>query len=233
MISTPPFSLGFPGSLTQSAYYPGPATISKEEVAIVSKALEERLVFPENTRIRKIISKSGVTDFEVLKASIEKGSSSEEFTLPDSGATVRVIGGDHSEELNQINSCLAKASTYAANEAQKRFISQYMESFKTGNLESYRDSQRTWIKDTSPRVENIFGFVEPYRDPYGTRAEFEGLVAISSQTETKILTKLVEHSATFIKRLPWAMGSSPENNGKGPFEKALFEPPDFSSIHGK
>ena len=82
-----------------------------------------------------------------------------------------------------------------------------------------------------PRVENIFGYVEPYRDPYGIRAEFEGLVAISDPEETRALTKLVEHSATFIRRLPWADGDSLENDGKGPFEKALFEPPDFTSIH--
>ena len=82
----------------------------------------------------------------------------------------------------------------------------------------------------SSDLENIFGFVEPYRDPYGTRAEFEGLVAISDTEETKALTKLVENSATFIKKLPWAEGTK-ENDGKGPFEKALFEPPDFASIH--
>lgn len=91
----------------------------------------------------------------------------------------------------------------------------------------------TWITDKQPRVENIFGFVEPYRDPSGTRADFEGLVAISDPNETKLLTQLVVHSAKFIRRLPWVDGKSTENDGKGPFEKALFEPPDFSSIHGR
>ena len=61
-------------------------------------------------------------------------------------------------------------------------------------------------------------------------AEFESLVAISDRKETELLTKLVEESSKFIRNLPWATGTS-ENNGKGPFEKSLFEPPDFTSIY--
>lgn len=72
------------------------------------------------------------------------------------------------------------------------------------------------------------GFVEPYRDPHGVRAEFESLVAIADDGETAMLAKLVELSPRFIRRLPWA---TEDNDGKGPFEKSLFEPPDFSSIH--
>lgn len=52
--------------------------------------------------------------------------------------------------------------------------------------------------------------------------------AISDPDETKILTALVENSAKFIRRLPWSGTGSAENDGKGPFEKGLFEPPDFS-----
>ncbi|KFG79908.1 hypothetical protein MANI_120270 [Metarhizium anisopliae] len=82
--------------------------------------------------------------------------------------------------------------------------------------------------DKAPRVENIFGFVGPYRDPQGIRGEFEALVAIADDSETRLLAELVDNSAKFIRRLPWA---TQENDGKGPFEKSLFEPPDFSSIH--
>lgn len=230
MLSTPPFSLGYPGHLTQSNYYPGPCIISQDEIAVVSQALENHSIFPENTRIRKVKS-TGIPIFEVLQASIEKDEIAQEFSLQDSKGVVRLIRQDHSEELAQICSSLAEASKYAANENQKTFIFQYMESFRTGSLHAYRESQRTWIRDETPRVENIFGFVEPYRDPHGTRAEFEGLVAISDAEETKALKMLVEHSAKFIGRLPWVDGTSKENKDKGPFEKALFEPPDFTSIH--
>ena len=230
MLSIPPFSLGYPGDFTQSTYYPGPCIINRDEISVVSQALEERSIFPENTRIRKLKS-SGVPVFEVLQASIEKDEIVQEFSLLDSKGVVRLIRKDHSEELARICSSLIDASKYAANENQKSFISQYIESFRTGSLQAYRNSQRTWIKDKTPRIENIFGFVEPYRDPHGIRAEFEGLVAISDVEETKDLKRLVDQSAKFIKRLPWVNGNSKENKGKGPFEKALFDPPDFISIH--
>lgn len=231
MLSTPPFSLGYPSDVAQSAYYPGPEAIGKDEIAAVSMALEQRLVFPENTRIRKA-KLTGTSMYEVLQASIEDDVHATEFSLPNCGGVVRFLRGDHSAELTRVCSSLNEAANYAANENQRTFISQYVESFRTGDLHVYRNSQRTWIRDKTPHVENIFGFVEPYRDPSGIRAEFEGLVAISDTEETEILTKLVEHSATFIRRLPWANENSAENDGKGPFEKALFEPPDFTSIHG-
>jgi dipeptidyl-peptidase-3 len=185
-------------------------------------------IFPENTRIRKITSDKTPT-FEVLQASIEKDAEVEDYPLVGSTVMVRLVRGDHSEELELICSALSEASKYAANDTQKLFISQYIESFTTGSLDAYRESQRSWIIDMSPRVENIFGFVEPCRDPCGIRAEFEGLVAITDNKETKALLKLVEHSTQFIRLLPWA---STMNDGKGPFEKALFEPPDFTCLHG-
>jgi dipeptidyl-peptidase III len=198
---------------------------------MISQFLEEMSIFPENTRIRKATS-TPTPIFEVLQASIEKDTQIHEFLLPGSTGLVRLVRGDHSEELGLICSALSNASKNAANNVQKLFISRYIDSFKTGSLDVYRDSQRTWIKDKSPRVENIFGFVEPYRDPSGIRAEFEGLVAITDSEETKLLLKLVEHSTRFIRLLPWADTGSTENEGKGPFEKALFQPPDFTSLHG-
>ncbi|KAF2280327.1 dipeptidyl peptidase III [Westerdykella ornata] len=228
ILTVPPYSLGYPSDTAQSAYYLGDSTITQEEIAAISQWLEKQSIFPENTRIRKI-SGLGKCTFEVLQASVDRDIEPAEFELPSLGATIRVRRGDHSEELERICNCLSEAKKYAANEKQERFLSQYIESFRTGNLRAYRDSQRTWITDKGPRVENIFGFVEPYRDPHGSRAEFEGLVAITDVDETRTLMKLVKNSSTFIKRLPWAGGT--ENDGKGPFEKALFEPPDFTSIH--
>ena len=223
----PPYGLGFPSDTAQSAYYPGESIITQDEILAISRLLEKHSIFPENTRIQKV-SRPKAHTFEVLKASVEH---TEPFILeiPSLGATMKVKGGDHSEELARICASLSEAKKFAANEKQKYFLSDYIESFRTGDLEVYRNSQRTWIMDKSPRVENIFGFVEPYRDPHGIRAEFEGLVAIMDLEETSKLTKLVESSDIFIKRLPWT--GNDENDGKGPFEKALFEAPDFTSIH--
>lgn len=221
----PPFSLGYSSDTAQSAYYPK-NDIKEEDVAMVSRILEQNSIFAENTRLQK--TNDGV-GFEVLLASVEGGEIAQ-LPLPSGKGSVKLVKGDHSPDLQRVCAELTQALEYAANDLQREFLSAYIESFQTGSLDTYRRSQRIWVRDKAPRVENIFGFVEPYRDPHGIRAEFEGLVAIVDDEETILLTKLVENSATFIRRLPWA---TPENDGKGPFEKSLFEPPDFSSIHGE
>ena len=224
MFAIPPYGLGYSSDTAQSSYYPS-GNLDEAEISNISKLLELEGIYPENTRI----SKQDDLNYTVHIASFES-SKPRSFPL-DSGKTVHIVGGDHAAELANICSELSLAATYAANDTQKGFLLAYVDSFRTGSLDQYRDSLRLWVKDKAPRVENIFGFVEPYRDPYGIRAEFEGLVAIADDEETILLGKLVDNSAKFIRRLPWAVGE--ENDGKGPFEKRLFEPPDFSSIHSR
>ena len=230
MFSSRPSSLGYPSVENQSCYYPGENDISPGEISLVSQYLEKHKILPENTRVHKTFV-DGICVYELLLASVENNTSHENMAkLPNSEACVRLVKGDHADELSAICHYLKRAAQYATNSIQETFLDLYQQSFYTGDLEIYKESQKTWIQDTNPAVENIFGFVEPYRDPYGVRAEFEGLVAISDRKETELLTRLVEESSKFIRRLPWATGTS-ENDGKGPYEKSLFEPPDFTSIH--
>lgn len=207
--------------------------LTPEEVSHISKLMEDNSVFPENTRIQKLENSDGKIIYEILQASVEHDDNDKArvFHLQP-GETVRIVRGDHSTELDGICKSLEEASKYAANPNQAKFLKEYVASFRTGDLETYKESQRTWVKDLTPPVENIFGFVEPYRDPLGVRAEFEGLVAISHPAETEALTKLSTQSPKFIRRLPWAHECE-ENDGKGPFENTLFEAPDFTSIHSE
>lgn len=234
ILTVPPFSLGFPSQTAQSMYYPcqDENKLTRDEIKHVSRAMEQHGIYPENTRVTKSHHKTEKSTYLVLQASSEKTHQHERiYHLDKDDSEIILIQGDHAAELSKICVELQKAQDYAANETQKRVIQQYLSSFRSGDLELYRESQRTWVRDLKPRVENIFGFVEPYRDPFGIRAEFEALVAISDPEETKALTRLVEHSDKFIRRLPW-VGNSEEHGDKGPFEKSLFEPPDFTSIHG-
>ncbi|CAH0018750.1 unnamed protein product [Clonostachys rhizophaga] len=222
ILTLPPYSLGYSSETAQTAYYPG-GDLKESDITMLSKFLEQNHIHPENTRLQKV----GEGDYEILLASVESGRQKHP-SLSNGTGSVQVVQGDHSSDLQHVCHELAEAAKYTANDLQKRFLEKYIESFQTGSLDAYRESLRIWVKDKGPRVENIFGFVEPYRDPHGIRAEFEGLVAIADDEETTLLAKLVENSATFIRRLPWATS---ENNGKGPFEKSLFAPPGFSSIH--
>lgn len=96
-------------------------------------------------------------------------------------------------------------------------------------MQIYKESQRTWIRDRLTKVETVFGFVEPYRDPCGTRAEFEGIVGIENPDETAMLHRLGENADGFIERLPWVKGSDCDSNMYD-FEIPKVDVPNLISI---
>jgi dipeptidyl-peptidase III len=156
-ISTrPSFSLGYPSNFTQSSYYPGTA-VTERDIAVVSKVLEQNSIFLENTRLRKVAN----TDYEVLLASVQMQGHKDprEFSFPDGKRVVKLVHGDYSSYLERICAELSEASKYTANHLQRDFLMAYIESFQTGSSDSYRTSQRIWVQDKAPRVENIIGFV--------------------------------------------------------------------------
>ncbi|KAH6621473.1 dipeptidyl peptidase III [Chaetomium sp. MPI-SDFR-AT-0129] len=211
-----PQSLGFPGPDTQSTYYPGPETITKDEIAEIAEIMEQNSIEPENTRLSKTFE-DGAAVFRILRASATTSPCDPEFLGRNHRSKVQIVPGDHTAELSKICAALQQAAKYTSNDTQVKILKEYVESFTTGSTEAYRRSQKT-----------IFGFVEPYRDPYGVRAEWEGIVSISDPEETRKLASLVNDSAKVITLLPWA---SNESDGKGPFEASLFQAPDFTIVH--
>ena len=231
MTTASPVSFGYPGDNAQSQYYPGPERLTREEIAAVTKALEVRSIEPENTRVRKVTEDGGIV-FIVHQASIETGSTSFEYAMNGMRAEIRIERGDHAEPLSNVCGFLEEATRYASSDTQHDVLRDYIKSFRTGSLDVYRESQKKWVANKGPKVEDIFGFVESYHDPHGVRAEWQGLVAIVNDEETATLKKMVAQSSDFLRLLPWVAGSE-GNDGKGPFEKEVFSAPDFTSIHGK
>lgn len=86
------------------------------------------------------------------------------------------------------------------------------------------------MTDVGARAEKIIGFIEPYRDPAGIISEWEAMVGIADPDETLRLKRFVGISTSIIRQLPWAVEGI--NDGKGPFEKSLFEALEFTSVHG-
>lgn len=172
--------------------------------------------------------KDGKSTLQLLQASVETGLFKDGHDQLADG--VFLVRGDHSEELAKVCSALENAKEYAGNDKQSQFLTQYIECFRTGSLEAFQESQKLWVMDVSARVENILGFIEPYRDPAGIRSEWEAMIGIADADEIKRLKNFVNNSTTFIRQLPWAVKGV--NDGKGPFEKSSFEAPDFISVHG-
>lgn len=230
MFQTPPISLGLPAQLTQSTYYPGHQGPSfQEDAALVSKVMDELRILPENTRLEKRSLSPEKDVLDILQASVTEGTFPCHITSSPvpSGKTIRLVNGDHKNELVRINAYLGKALEYVSNQSQYHMIRKIQDSFVTGNLATYKDSQRIWVNDKVPPVETVIGFIEPYRDPLGVRSEFEGIVGIPDTGETRTLKELSKVADKFVCRLPWVNG---EDGNKGPFEKEIFEAPDFTSI---
>ncbi|KAF2659056.1 peptidase M49, dipeptidyl-peptidase III [Lophiostoma macrostomum CBS 122681] len=226
MLAVPPFTLGHPSGFAQSGYYLGDESITPGDITRVSEVMNKGSIGPENTRARKVL-RDGNTVLEVLQASAETDLSTDQSKQLAEG--IILIRGDHSAELTRICEALEMAKQCACNDTQTDFLTRYIESFRTGSLEAFQASQKAWVKDISARVENIMGFIESYRDPAGIRAEWEAMVGIADADEIRVLKRFADSSTTFIRKLPWAVNGV--NDGKGPFEKTLFETPDFSSVH--
>lgn len=77
MMSTQPSNLWYPTETSQSSYYLGDLSITKEEIDAVTKVMEAKKIAPENTRLLKRSTANAPTIeepviFEILQASAEE-----------------------------------------------------------------------------------------------------------------------------------------------------------------
>jgi len=200
----------------------------------------------ENTRLRKtseghfeILIASAVTEVPADGGDIGKTT---DFTINDSdiptlhNAKIKLVYGDHSEQMRKIVAYQKQAGANAANEVQKSMHEAYTKAFETGSMNAFKDSQRFWIRDTKPMIECNIGFIESYRDPKGVRGEWEGqqfdirslsislqnlgFAAIVNLERSRAFSQLVEMAESKISNLPWSKE----------FEKDEFLSPDFTSL---
>lgn len=219
--------LGYPDDGHLTTYYPDSPDVTKAEVGAVADFMEKKGLLPENTRLRK--TKDGV--FEILIASAQTSIPGEggdigketEFKVDDgalAGKTIKLVYGDHANEMSIIAKNITKAAENADNDTQKKMHLEYAKSFDSGSLLAFKDSQRYWIRDKGPDVETNIGFIETYRDPAGVRGEWEGFAAVVNKERTRAFGELVSSAPKLIPLLPWSAD----------FEKDKFLAPDFTSL---
>uniref|UniRef100_A0A8C1NY53 Dipeptidyl peptidase 3 n=1 Tax=Cyprinus carpio TaxID=7962 RepID=A0A8C1NY53_CYPCA len=154
-----------------SAYFSGNCCLEDAEFA--QKFLDSKNLSAYNTRLFKT-EIDGKRCYEVRLASAEKGDEvcCGKHEFEDSVFSVK--RGDYAFLMEKVCQNLEKAKDYAANENQKRMLEEYIRSFTCGSVEAHKEGSRYWIKDKGPIVESYIGFIESYRDPFGSRGEFEG-----------------------------------------------------------
>ena len=86
------------------------------------------------------------------------------------------IGGLYSLAIEKIVGNLEKASTYAENDEQKKYISVLIDYYKTGGLKKFDEYNILWLQELEGQVDFINGFIEVYGDPLGIKGSWESVV---------------------------------------------------------
>ncbi|XP_064432200.1 dipeptidyl peptidase 3 isoform X4 [Mirounga angustirostris] len=208
-----------------TTYFSGDCTM--EDAKLAQDFLDSQNLSAYNTRLFKGVPQDGKPCYEVRLASVlgmEPALHSEMTSKLKSyefqGSHFQVTRGDYAPILQKVVEHLEKAKAYAANSQQEQMLAQYIESFTQGSIEAHKRGSRFWIQDKGPIVESYIGFIESYRDPFGSRGEFEGFVAMVNKAMSAKFECLVASAEQLLKELPWPPT----------FEKDKFLAPDFTSL---
>ncbi len=108
------------------------------------------------------------------------------------------VGGLYGAALEKICAELEKAAAVAENEAQKEYIADLVNYYKTGDLKLWDSYNVKWVKDTVGVIDFVNGFVEDYNDPLGRKATWEGLVNFKD-VEASLRTELISDNAQWFE----------------------------------
>ena len=111
--------------------------------------------------------------------------------------------GLYADKLARVVAALDQALPYAISTGQRLGLEQLIASFRSGEPDRFRDSQREWLKEAAS-VDYVLGFIETYADPRGLKALFEGFVGIEDKPRSAPLQQLSLSAQYFEERMPWA-----------------------------
>uniref|UniRef100_A0A8C5MRF0 Dipeptidyl peptidase 3 n=1 Tax=Leptobrachium leishanense TaxID=445787 RepID=A0A8C5MRF0_9ANUR len=209
-----------------STYFSGNCTLEDAELA--QRFLDSKNLSAYNTRLFKTQDEGGRSKYEVRLASVDKDDSATDSSdlvhspgpFEFEGHEFRVTRGDYSPLLLKVRENLEKAKAFAANENQRKMLEEYGRSFQKGSIQAHKEGSKHWVQDKGPIVESYIGFIESYRDPFGSRGEFEGFVAVVNKSVSARFGLLVSVAEKLVSTLPWPAS----------FEKDTFLRPDFTSL---
>lgn len=199
-----------------TTYFSGNCT--HDDAELVNRFMKANNLEACNTRCFKTL-KDNVVHYEIRSASIEKDTEPVK-THNFEDCLVTITRGDYSPLLERVNQILSDGVAHASNETEEKMIECYIEHFRTGSVDAHKNGSRYWVKDKGPIVETYIGFIERYKDPAGTRAEFRGFVSVVNKAMSAKFSTLVEQAPDLLSLLPWPRE----------FEKDTFLKPDFTSL---
>ncbi|KAM4721458.1 dipeptidyl peptidase 3 [Rhinophrynus dorsalis] len=209
-----------------STYFSGNCTL--EDAQLAQRFLDSKSISAYNTRLFKTQDAGGRSRYEVRLASVSREGCDAKTsdmcqilgTFEFEGHEFSVTRGDYSPLLLLVRENLEKAKAYAANDNQRHMLEEYGRSFQEGSIKAHKEGSKYWVQDKGPIVESYIGFIESYRDPFGSRGEFEGFVAVVNKSMSARFALLVSMAERLVASLPWPPA----------FEKDTFLRPDFTSL---
>lgn len=109
--------------------------------------------------------------------------------------------GLYHKELSEVIANLRLALPYAG-EQQKTTLKHMIDYFETGDPDSFRKANISWLKDDST-VDFIIGFIENYKDSRGMKGEWEGVISYVNQKTTQMMKDLAANAQYFENNAPW------------------------------
>ena len=112
------------------------------------------------------------------------------------------IGGLYGPALSKIVEHLKAAAEVAENDIQKKYISELIEYYETGDLRMWDRYNITWVGDTESDIDFVNGFVEDYDDPLGRKASWEGIVNFRDRKASERTEKISGNAQWFEDHSP-------------------------------
>lgn len=112
------------------------------------------------------------------------------------------VGGMYGAALEKIIGHLEAASAVAENDLQRKYISELIEYYRTGDLRLWDKYNVTWVGDTDSDIDFVNGFVEDYDDPLGRKATWEGIVNYRDNKASQRTVTISENAQWFEDHSP-------------------------------
>lgn len=106
-------------------------------------------------------------------------------------------GGMYGAAIDKIIENLEKAIPYAENKKQKKALKLLVKYYRSGDLKTFDEYNKAWVKDTKSTIDVINGFIEVYHDPKGYKADFEAAVQYNDPDATKKMAIVSKNAQYF------------------------------------
>ena len=112
------------------------------------------------------------------------------------------VGGMYGAAIEKIVGWLEKAATVAETDTQKKSIEHLIRYYRTGDINEFDQHCILWVKDTSPTIDFVNGFIETYVDAAGKRGSFESVVSMRDEEATKRIAAISKEAQWFETNSP-------------------------------